>query len=147
MLKLEGAHCRHNEVYTFTSTCKTHHVQPPVAAGKPGEISLQDLPANIEFVRRRMKPKKHSKTVGFYTMVVKLAVEKMLQKQEVEEEEEAAEEVEEEVCVESLDYEGDPGGYQHVGQLNHGMPLSTCWPLVEQVFKYLADQVCDAMRL
>lgn len=36
---------------------------------------------------------------------------------------------------------GDVGGYWDVGLHTGVLPLSTCWPLVEQVFRHQAAQV------
>lgn len=40
-------------------------------------------------------------------------------------------------------WDGDVGGLRDVGKHMHVEPLPTCWPLVEQVFHYLAEQVCS----
>jgi hypothetical protein len=106
-------------------------VQPRIAAAKPGQISLVELCREIESVRQRLDPRKqqHS-TAGFFGMLVSIAVRNLLQEGEQEQDSD-----------EILKWEGDVGGYRDVGLHHNLVPLSTCWPLVEQVFHYLADQV------
>jgi hypothetical protein len=117
-------------------------VQPPIAAGKPGEISLQELCKKIKFVQGHLKPKKHHNTAGYFAMLVRIAINRMFEDDEGNEYEQ-----EEDGCNDPLAWEGDLGGYRDVGRHTNVVPLSTCWPLVEQVFHYLADQVCYAKRL
>jgi hypothetical protein len=128
-MKLEVLRCRHGQQYTFTSECKSYTIQTVIAAGKPGQISLQQLPEKVKSVKKRIDTKKHHKTVGFYSKLVRTAVDCMLQG-------------EQEDCNERIAWEGDVGGYRDVGLHTGVVPLSTCWPLVEQVFRYLATQVC-----
>ena len=72
---------------------------------------------------------KQHKTVGFYTKLVRNAVQSILVGGGSG------------TAGVAPDLGGDVGGYRDVGIHTSVTPLSTCWPLVEQVFRYMAEQV------
>jgi hypothetical protein len=123
-------HCRHGQKYTSTSICTSHDILPPIEAGKPGQVNLEQLPSKIQQVCQCIGGnKKHHNTAGLYLKLVRVVVENMVRQRQS-------------VNVDRFTWEGDAGGYRDVGTHTDVVPLSTCWPLVEQVFRFLADQVC-----
>ena len=109
-------------------------MQPPIPAGRPGQVSLRDvsfkLPSALMHCNKTTK--KHHHTAGFYTKLVRTAVNSLPGDH----------------CASGhkAESEEDVGGYRDVGRHTGVIPLSTCWPLVEQVFRHLADQVCSLLR-
>jgi hypothetical protein len=122
-------------------TRRSHHVQRPIAAGRPGKIKLQELPEEIDFVQRNLNPNKHHNTAGFYAMLVQIAVQEILQNAEKAEREQR-----EDDFIKRFEWDEDVGGYHDVGQHTNVVPQATSWSLVEQVLHCLADQVCLATR-
>lgn len=120
-------HCRQGSKYTFTSTCNNHQLQPSIPAGKPGQVNLQEVDEQASALAVLPRGKRHN-TVGFYSKLVRIAVEGILEGRV-------------DSSCDTLDSGGDVGGHRDVGKHTGVLPLSTCWPLVEQVFRYLAEQV------
>lgn len=120
-------------MYTNTAVCKNHHIKV-IQAGSPGLVTLKQLSSKLSFIINRIDTKKRQQTAAFYTRCVELAVKMLLVGDEASK-------------VQSTDgkitWEGDVGGCRDVGKHDGVMPLSTCWPLVEQVFHYVADEVCS----
>jgi hypothetical protein len=74
-------------------------------------------------------------------MLVQIAVQEILQNAE-----KAQCEWREDDFIKRFEWDEDVGGYHDVGQHTNVVQQATCWPLVEQAFHCLADQVCLATR-
>lgn len=122
--------CRSGRTFTRTAMCNTHQVEV-IPAGQQGQISLQQISNKMFSILKNIDTEKRHSTVGFYSNLVRTAV-KVLG-------EEASGRVQKK--VDKIAWAGDVGGFRDVGGHQGVKPLATCWPLVEQVFYYLAEQV------
>jgi hypothetical protein len=97
---------------------------------------LQQISRNFPVIIRRLVPKKHHHTAGFFSFLVGKSVK-------ILEVESAGRKLKDE---DKIPLDRDVGGFRGVGQHTKVTPLATCWPLVEQVFYYFAEQVCSDLQ-
>ena len=117
-------------MYTRTAMCTTYDTDI-IPAGRAGEFTLQTILQRIPEVCEHMKLQKRHKTAGFYGMLVRNSV-KLHQHVSSGKKGDL-----------KLEMDCDMGGFRDVGRHTETAPLSTCWPLVEQVFHCLGEQVRD----
>ena len=113
--------CKHHKVKVIRAgaTCGVHH------------ITLRQLSTKLDSTHLQIDTRKRHFTAGFYAKLIERAVRLMLG-----DEASKLQSAEGKVA-----WEGDVGGFRDVGKHDGVAPLSTCWPLVEQVFSYVAEEV------